>query len=58
MEEEVKQVLDEIRPALQADGGDVELVGIEDDEYRPSPPFASIMLLLISGELLDVQYMP
>jgi Fe-S cluster biogenesis protein NfuA len=28
--ENVKIVLDEIRPALQADGGDVELVGVED----------------------------
>ena len=29
--EEVSKVLDEIRPSLQADGGDVELVGIEDN---------------------------
>lgn len=28
--ENVKAVLDEIRPALQADGGDVELLGIKD----------------------------
>lgn len=28
--ERVKTVLDEIRPALQADGGDVELVGVRD----------------------------
>lgn len=28
MREKVKAVLDEIRPALQADGGDVELVDI------------------------------
>ncbi len=28
--ENVKTVLDEIRPALQADGGDVELVGVKD----------------------------
>jgi Fe-S cluster biogenesis protein NfuA len=27
--EEVQAVLDQIRPALQADGGDVELVAIE-----------------------------
>ncbi|HHT9119700.1 MAG TPA: NifU family protein [Candidatus Hypogeohydataceae bacterium YC41] len=26
--EKVKQVLSEIRPALQADGGDIELVGV------------------------------
>lgn len=29
MEEQVQKALDTIRPALQADGGDVELVGIE-----------------------------
>jgi Fe-S cluster biogenesis protein NfuA len=31
MIEEVKKVLDTIRPALQADGGDVELVEVGDD---------------------------
>jgi Fe-S cluster biogenesis protein NfuA len=31
MVEEVKKVLDMIRPALQADGGDVELVEVTDD---------------------------
>ncbi len=31
MIEEVKQVLEMIRPALQADGGDVELVEVTDD---------------------------
>jgi len=30
MEEEVKKILDEIRPSLQADGGDVELVDIDE----------------------------
>ncbi|MHA1264572.1 MAG: NifU family protein [Candidatus Helarchaeota archaeon] len=30
MTDEVAKVLDEIRPSLQADGGDVELVGVED----------------------------
>ena len=28
--ESVQEVLDEIRPSLQADGGDVELVGVKD----------------------------
>jgi Fe-S cluster biogenesis protein NfuA len=28
--ENVKAVLDEIRPALKVDGGDVELVGVKD----------------------------
>ena len=30
MNEEVEAILNEIRPALQADGGDVELVGVND----------------------------
>jgi Fe-S cluster biogenesis protein NfuA len=30
MEEQVRKVLDEIRPQLQADGGDVKLVSVED----------------------------
>ena len=29
--EEVKEVLDQIRPGLQADGGDVELVELTDE---------------------------
>lgn len=28
--EQVQSVIDKIRPSLQADGGDVELVGIDD----------------------------
>ncbi len=31
MKEQVQTVLDEVRPALQADGGDVELVEVGDD---------------------------
>jgi Fe-S cluster biogenesis protein NfuA len=31
MKEQVQEVLDLIRPALQADGGDVELVDVTDD---------------------------
>ena len=31
MIEEVKQVLEQVRPALQADGGDVELVEITEE---------------------------
>ncbi|MFA5021456.1 MAG: NifU family protein [Patescibacteria group bacterium] len=30
MKDEVKKVLDEIRPNLQADGGDVELVEVDE----------------------------
>jgi Fe-S cluster biogenesis protein NfuA len=31
MYEKVKKVIDEIRPLLQADGGDVELIEVSDD---------------------------
>lgn len=31
MKEKVKEVLDQIRPSLQADGGDVKLVEVTDD---------------------------
>ncbi|HEX2954114.1 MAG TPA: NifU family protein [Bacillota bacterium] len=31
MKEKVKEVLDKIRPSLQADGGDVQLVDVSDD---------------------------
>ncbi|MCD6451744.1 MAG: NifU family protein [Acidobacteria bacterium] len=30
MEEKVREVINEIKPALQADGGDIELVEIKD----------------------------
>ena len=30
MNEKVQAVIDEIRPMLQADGGDIELVGVEE----------------------------
>lgn len=30
MKQEVEEQLDEIRPALQADGGDIELVGVDE----------------------------
>ncbi len=30
MKEKIQEVLDKIRPSLQADGGDVELVDVED----------------------------
>ena len=31
MKEEVQKVIDRIRPSLQADGGDVELIDVGDD---------------------------
>jgi len=31
MEEKVKEVLDKIRPSLQADGGDIKLINVADD---------------------------
>ena len=36
MKEKVEAALAKIRPALQADGGDVELVGVEDGVVRVS----------------------
>jgi len=30
MKDSVKKILDEIRPALQADGGDVELIDVDE----------------------------
>ncbi|HOD17484.1 MAG TPA: NifU family protein [Candidatus Cloacimonadota bacterium] len=30
--EKVKEILDKIRPSIQADGGDVDLVEIKDDD--------------------------
>ena len=31
LKERVKEVLEKIRPALQADGGDVELIDVQED---------------------------
>lgn len=32
--EKVKKVLEEIRPALQADGGDIDFVGVENNVVK------------------------
>jgi Fe-S cluster biogenesis protein NfuA len=34
MNEDVEKALNEIRPSLQADGGDVVLVGVEDGTVK------------------------
>jgi Fe-S cluster biogenesis protein NfuA len=34
MKEQVEKILDKIRPSLRADGGDVELVDVEDDVVK------------------------
>ena len=34
MEEQIKEALNEIRPSLQADGGDVEYIGLEGDVVK------------------------
>ncbi|MFH1727543.1 MAG: NifU family protein [Pseudomonadota bacterium] len=34
MEEQVKKVLEEIRPMLQADGGDIEFIALEGDVVK------------------------
>ena len=31
MHEQVSQVIDQLRPVIQADGGDLELVGVSDE---------------------------
>ena len=31
MKEKVQKIIDEIRPALQADGGNIELIGVGED---------------------------
>ncbi len=30
-EDKIKQIIDKIRPQLQMDGGDIELISVEDD---------------------------
>jgi len=34
LEDKIKQKIEEIRPALQADGGDLELAGIDEDGLK------------------------
>ncbi|HOC93461.1 MAG TPA: NifU family protein [bacterium] len=34
MEEKVKEILSKIRPQLQADGGDIEFVSMQDSEVK------------------------
>jgi Fe-S cluster biogenesis protein NfuA len=34
VEQEVKEALEEVRPHLQADGGDLDFVGIEDNVVK------------------------
>ena len=34
IEDQVRQALDEIRPNLQADGGDIEFLGIEQNKAK------------------------
>ncbi len=53
MKEKVQEVLNKIRPALQADGGDVELVDVKDGIVKVrlkgacgSCPFSTITLQL------------
>ncbi|RKY19747.1 MAG: NifU family protein [Planctomycetota bacterium] len=32
-EEKIKQAIEEIKPALQADGGDIEYLGLDEEGY-------------------------
>ncbi len=34
MEEKIKEILDKIRPQLQADGGDVEFIGLDEKTVK------------------------
>jgi len=34
MKEDVEKVLNEIRPSLQADGGDVQLIDVQDGKVK------------------------
>ena len=59
MEDKVRAVLEEIRPSLQADGGDVELVEVEGGVVRlrltgacGSCPMASMTLKIGIEEVL------
>jgi Fe-S cluster biogenesis protein NfuA len=36
MEQQVKEVIEHIRPLLQADGGDIEFVSVEEDSGKVS----------------------
>lgn len=50
MQEKVKEALDKVRVSLQADGGDVELIGVDDKgEWSsldlPEPVVAALWLL-------------
>jgi len=39
MREKVEKVLEEIRPSLQADGGDVELVDVDEEKEDFEAPY-------------------
>jgi Fe-S cluster biogenesis protein NfuA len=34
MKEKIEEIISRIRPSLQADGGDIELVGVEDNVVK------------------------
>jgi Fe-S cluster biogenesis protein NfuA len=40
MKDEVQKVLDEVRPSLQADGGNVELIDVDEKTGRVPAPIA------------------
>ncbi len=64
MEEKVREALDLVRPYLQADGGDVELVGVEEGVVKVKLTGAcghcpmSIMTLKMGIERLLKQRIP
>lgn len=51
----VSQAIEDLRPFLRADGGDCELVGIEDDIVRVKMTGACVGCMFASGTIGHVQ---
>ncbi len=51
----VSQAIDELRPFLKADGGDCELVGIEDNVVRVKMTGACVGCMFASATISSVQ---
>jgi len=58
MKEQVQEVLNQVRPALQADGGDVELVDVTEDGVVSVTCPMSTMTLKMGIERTLVQNVP
>jgi hypothetical protein len=49
----IEEVLQSIRPAIQADGGDVELIDSNEavERYRPDNAYPSMMAFIVARKL-------